>query len=86
MVLEKAYAETRYPVDEPVCSMFPIPEIPGLYWDPLGSSSLQKCAFAISKEIIEVAERQFGIRFPAQNPFRQQIDDHTWERFCRLFL
>lgn len=87
MVLEKAYTETRYPVDEPISLMFPIPGTrKKMHWDPLGSSSLQKCAFAISKEVIDTSERQFGVQFPSRNPFSHKIDDHTWERFCRLLL
>lgn len=86
-VLEAGYLESRYPVGEPIHSRFPIPNTnPQLYWEPLLSSSLEKCAFAVSRTITEAAKRDFSVNLPIENPYRGKLSDHDWERFSRLFF
>ena len=86
-VLEAGYLESRYPVGEPIHCKFPIPNTdPQIYWEPLLSSSLEKCAFAVSRTIIKAAERDFSVSLPMENPYRGKIGDHDWERFSRLFF
>ncbi|MBI3292888.1 MAG: hypothetical protein HYZ73_08805 [Elusimicrobia bacterium] len=86
-VLEAGYLESRYPVGEPVNRRFPIPNTdPQLYWDPLYSSALEKCAFAVSRTVVEAAEQEFSVALPRENPYRGRIGDHDWERFSRLFF
>jgi len=86
-VLEAGYLESRYPVGRPISRLFPIPgSKPKMHWEPLYSSGLEKCAFALSRCIVKAIEKDFGVALPSTNPFPGQIDDHDWERFCRIFM
>jgi hypothetical protein len=40
-----------------------------MHWEPLYSSGLEKCAFAISRCIIKAIQNDFSVILPDDNPF-----------------
>lgn len=84
-VMQAAYLECRYPVPKHIHEKFPIKGKPGMNWEPIASSGIEKFCFAFTRKVIIKLKEEFNVPIPKER-FNEIITGEAGVRFCNLFL